>query len=1155
MFNTQILAGSSGQGGVTQQSLKFNDDDSQYLSWTPAAAGNRKTWTWSGWVKLAQGLNNNQSTIFGIGGSSSGDLLQITGGGNGLFRFFQNGGNTTYIVWSGVLRDVSAWYHIVLAEDTTQATSSNRIKLYLNGEQLTSFSTEIYPSQNYEGGINNSVEHRIGRDPNNEYSYFDGYLSDIHFIDGQALDPTSFGQFTNGYWEKIDYAGSYGTNGFHLTFQDDVVSEGFNAVTYTGNGGTQSISGLGLSPDLVWIKERSSTSGHQLVDTVRGAGKRLVSNGTVGEGVAGGMLTSFDGDGFSIGNDGAYNENGQTYVGWAWDAGSGSAASNTNGTITSTVKANPAYGFSVVSYTSPNNAADQTVGHGLSQAPEAIICKNLDTTYNWDIYHSGTGSVEDTLTFTTAGTRNLDVFTTTAPTSTVFGTKDNFTHAGTNRYIAYCFHSVAGYSYISSYSGTGANGHKITTGFSPAFIMLKRYDSGSVEDWLIYDNTRNPANLSGNEYVLRPNTNGAEQAYGSIDFESDGFTLQTVGGALNASGGNYIVMAFADTREAAFWKDVSGQGNHWTPNNLDYRDSLPDSPANNFAVMSSIHPSSSNFTISDGNLSLSKSGTGTFGLYSQSLMPTTGKWYFEVCITGRGTSDRTRVGLANYNSVTGTSTIQSSYSGVEISTADADKVFIVQNGSTTENDTFYTALSDNDVVRFAVDMDNGRLYIGVNGNWWNYNTSQTGGDPTSGSGYVTNSTTIFDGSPMTAYSGFSAGTTTSTGQTFNFGQDSTFSGAKPMGAFTDANSIGNFQYAPPAGYLALCTANLPTPTIVDGSEHFNTVLYTGTGATRSITGVGFQPDWVWGKARNHGYSHWLYDSVRGAEKLLRSDLTSAEATQGQGLTAFNADGFSLGTTDDHNENTKTFASWNWKAGGTAASNTDGSITSQVSANVDAGFSVATFTTPATGTGFTVGHGLGVKPSMLITRQKSSGSAWWVWHKDFPSPNTNYLYLHEAFSIGDLTQSTNSWDNTQPTTSVWSQRSDWAFQTNQPAVCYAFADVEGYLKAGSYTGNGSSDGPFVYTGFRPAWIMWKRTDSSTGGEWVIQDTTRREFNPVNVSLYPNLANAEATGETFRVQDTLSNGFKLRSSAAQCNASGGTYIYLAFAETPLKFATAR
>ena len=304
-------------------------------------------------------------------------------------------------------------------------------------------------------------------------------------------------------------------------------------------------------------------------------------------------------------------------------------------------------------------------------------------------------------------------------------------------------------------------------------------------------------------------------------------------------------MAFADTREAAFWKDVSGQGNHWTPNNLDYRDSLIDSPANNFAVMSSIHPSSSNFTISDGNLSIAKSGTGIFGLYSQSLMPTTGKWYFEACITGRGSNDRTRVGVANYNSVTGTSTIQSSYSGVEISTAAADKIFIVQNGSTTEDDTFYTPLSDNDVVRFAVDMDNGRLYVGVNGNWWDYNTAETGGDPTSGSGYVTNSTTIFNGSPMTAYSGFSAGTTTSTGQTFNFGQDSTFSGARPAGGNTDANNIGDFAYAPPSGYLALCSDNLPEVTVGPNSavkpiDQFETILYTGNGGTQHIGSGGVQ---------------------------------------------------------------------------------------------------------------------------------------------------------------------------------------------------------------------------------------------------------------------------------------------------------------------------
>ncbi len=201
-------------------------------------------------------------------------------------------------------------------------------------------------------------------------------------------------------------------------------------------------------------------------------------------------------------------------------------------------------------------------------------------------------------------------------------------------------------------------------------------------------------------------------------------------------------------------------------------------------------------------------------------MPASGKWYFEVKIVTRGSSDRTRVGIANYESVTGTSTIQDSYSGVEISTASDDKIFIVVNGSTTENTTFYTALSDNDIVRFAVDMDNGRLYIGVNGNWWNYSSSQTGGDPTSGSGYVTNNTTIFNGSPMTAYTGHSAGSSTSNVQQFNFGNPpySISSGN------TDDNGYGNSEYAPPTGYLAICTNNVSselTLPIGKGDTYFN----------------------------------------------------------------------------------------------------------------------------------------------------------------------------------------------------------------------------------------------------------------------------------------------------------------------------------------------
>jgi len=295
--------------------------------------------------------------------------------------------------------------------------------------------------------------------------------------------------------------------------------------------------------------------------------------------------------------------------------------------------------------------------------------------------------------------------------------------------------------------------------------------------------------------------------------------------------------------------------------------------------------------------------------------------------------------------------------------------------------------------------------------------------------------------------------------------------------------------------------------------------------------------------------------VRGVTKSLFPNTTGAESTDVNGLQSFDSDGFTIGSGSGSGvwggNSGATYVAWNWKSGGTAVSNTDGSVTSQVSANVDAGFSVATFTTPATGTGFTVGHGLGVKPSMLITRQRGSGSAWWVWHKDFPSPNTNYLYLHEAFSIGSLTQSTNSWDNTQPTTSVWSQRSDWAFQTNQPAVCYAFADVEGYLKAGSFIGNGSTDGPFVYTGFRPAFVLAK--SDVNGSYWVMHDSKRDTYNVSDKYVWANLSDAE--GSLYSKFDFLSNGFKCRNANDNVNYSGTAVYYIAFAENPFKYATAR
>jgi hypothetical protein len=239
-----------------QQSLKLNDDESQYLSWTPAAAGNRRTWTWSAWVK--RGNIGTTQDIFIAGSNASGQLstqFTITSG-NILQVYSTISGSSAAILLqtTQVFRDPSAWYHFTLTANTTDGTASNRVKLYVNGEQVTSFSTATYPSQNYDTAINNNVIHTLGRFSVAAANHFDGYLSDINFIDGQALDASSFGQFTDGYWEKKDYAGSVGTNGFHLTFADDVVSEGFNAATYRGNGGSQSVSGLGFSPDLYGLR-------------------------------------------------------------------------------------------------------------------------------------------------------------------------------------------------------------------------------------------------------------------------------------------------------------------------------------------------------------------------------------------------------------------------------------------------------------------------------------------------------------------------------------------------------------------------------------------------------------------------------------------------------------------------------------------------------------------------------------------------------------------------------------------------------------------------------------------------------------------------------------------------------------------------------------
>ena len=331
-------------------------------------------------------------------------------------------------------------------------------------------------------------------------------------------------------------------------------------------------------------------------------------------------------------------------------------------------------------------------------------------------------------------------------------------------------------------------------------------------------------------------------------------------------------------------------------------------------------------------------------------------------------------------------------------------------------------------------------------------------------------------------------------------------------------------------------------TINKSTDYFNTKLYSGTGSSQNITGVGHQPDLTWIKSRSTTHEHKLIDAIRGVTKALASDNTTAEFIDVQGLTAFGSDGFSIGTDSYYNTNGHNYASWNWKANGTGVANTDGSISSTVSANTTSGFSIVKYTGNGTA-GATIGHGLGTAPDCIIMKELSNANDWFVYHQ--ATGATNRLKLNSTTASATST----FLNNTTPTSSVYAVDGGAAGNTNSTNyIAYCFADVQGYSKFGSYLGNSADDGTFVYTGFKPALIMVKRTNST--GNWVMHDNRRSLSNGFNVNqyiLYSNTTTDEITDESK--VDLLSNGFKFRNALTDQNANGSTYIYMAFAKQPL------
>ena len=597
--------------------------------------------------------------------------------------------------------------------------------------------------------------------------------------------------------------------------------------------------------------------------------------------------------------------------------------------------------------------------------------------------------------------------------------------------------------------------------------------------------------------------------------------------SLSDFGTNGYYLNYADSSDLG--KDVSGKGNHWTSNNLAAEDQVPDSPTNNFATMNALDDSSMNY--SEGNLRPTpsadyKATRGTIGI------PTSGKWYFEArVITGGGGNVQDQmIGVATSSNVlTGTSPYPQSFT-YGVGYIGSGQI----NRAGSANQTSLTALSAGTIVGVAVDVDNNQVQFYLNG-------SAEG----TAKQLVSTSEPNF---PMFV------GATNRSSQ-FNFGQDSTFAGAISAGGNADANGNGDFAYAPPSNHLALCTSNLSDPEIDPNSDenptdHFNTVLYTGDGQTTKNVTVGFEPDFTWIKSRSTTGHHSLIDSVRG-DIAINSNQAVAE----YGVTPFNSN--SNGTIDvpfynnaySMNTNSTTYVAWNWLGGGAASTNNNGAIQSSVSANTKAGFSIVSYT--GTGSASTVGHGLTQAPELILVKNRDDATKNWNVYATILG--NNYLELNN----GNVTfTGANYFNNTLSTNTVFSVGSLGSTNGNgNGMIAYCFHSVDGFSKVGRYISNNSADGPFSYTGFRPAFLLIKRTQSASAN-WLIYDDKRDTYNQMQFALFPNTDAAEYTSNLLHV-DFLSNGFKIRNATyGETNApSGHVYLYMAFAKQPFKYANAR
>jgi hypothetical protein len=1040
LFNDNAIAGASGQSRASysiSRSLRFNSADSAYLSRTPASAGNRKTWTWAGWVKRSK--LGTQQHVFAASTVSPNDQTYIEF--NTSDQITLGNANSAsvlnFIATSAVYRDTSAWYHIVVAYNTTDATASNRVKLYVNGSQVTQFASATYPALNYDTHVNNTIAHAIGRAGGFSVYYTDAYLADVHLIDGQALDPTSFGEFsaTTGVWMPKQFTGSYGSQGWKLDFADNSAATAAALGKDTsGNGNNFTPTNLSVAPTPITESWSGSFDGNNDCLSLSGAGSAIDFTGAY-------TIECW----FRLTSNLTSQFTGSFYVG-RLIAGVG------NGGVE----------FSVTSSgsgtTVPSVIVLSTYATG---TPAQLSATGLSIPLNTWHHVAVVRNASNVTSIYLNGTR--------VATATISGSY-------TSRPVE-----------IAGANAAGLNG------WFPGYISNMRVVDGSA----VYDPSQTTLTVPPSPLTAITNTSLLVLKSSTfIDNSANNFTI--------TANSNAVVSSLSPFQDA-----------------FRINDSFVDVPVNGSQTDTGVggevrgnyctlNPLENGATLSNGNLDASVGTSAANSKTYGNFVVSTGKWYWEIFHVSSASSANT-LGV-----VPGGAYLTTVWSqGVGYYGYDGTKV--VSGSQTAYGATYGTGVT----IGIALNLDAGTITFYRNGVSQGSITL-----PSSVTGWKFNCTNGTSDGPQVI--------------SCNFGQ--------------------RFFAYPVSGFKALCTANLPAPTIVKPSTVMDVVTYTGTGSTLTPTSsLGFSPDLVWIKSRSAATDHALYNTVRGAQRRLESNTTDGEVSSDNGLTAFNSAGFTLGTLAQVNTNAATYAAWCWDTGSSTVSNTAGTITSSVRASTTNGCSVLTYTSNGTN-GATFGHGLGVAPQFTIIKAYTAGGAafgWAVYHQALG--NTKYLLLE---STAAAATSSTVWNNTSPTSTVVTLGTNDLVNSSigfgLGYVAYCFAPVAGYSAFGSYTGNGSADGPFVYTGFRSRYILVK--SSSATSYWLVWDTARDDYNLAFKKLGPSVASAENSNADLgsssqNTVDILSNGFKLRETNVNTNQNGATYVWAAFAESPFQYSRAR